>query len=79
MNIKLALTVSLSAVFLAACGDDVKSVEWYMEHEEEQMAMLEKCERLTLAEFSADKNCAHANAAMIEADNNKSDFFDLRN
>lgn len=64
-----AIAVIGTALLLSACHQEtVQSVEWYMAHDQERAAMLEKCKAMTVAQSLADENCAHVDAAIKRAD-----------
>lgn len=71
-NLFIMSAITLS-VLLTGCGDKVQSVDWYKAHDTERQDRLKQCQRLTPAEKSVDKNCAHAIAADMELfnENNK--------
>lgn len=57
MKMKLA-TLMLFIPLLAACGEDTKTVEYWMEHSEERKAKLQECE-----EGEVSINCENASSA----------------
>ncbi|MGO3768171.1 EexN family lipoprotein [Halomonas sp. AOP1-B1-8] len=59
MKSKLIAALLLFVPLLAACGDDVKSVEYWMEHTEERKEKLQECEEK--GELSV--NCENASSA----------------
>lgn len=58
MKMKLIAALLLSVPLLTACGDDVKSVEYWMEHPEERKAKLQECE-----DGEVSINCENASSA----------------
>ena len=46
---------------LSACGESVKTIEYYASHEDEAVAMLTKCQTYEPMKNISDQNCKNAN------------------
>ncbi len=57
---------TVAATVLIGCekADEVKSVQWYIEHRDQIMPTLERCKRLS-ADRDQDANCLNASRAML--------------
>jgi len=60
---KKLLVLAFCSVLLVACGEDVKTVEFYKENPSELDETLKKCNEMSEAEFMASTNCARAQEA----------------
>jgi hypothetical protein len=72
---KTLLAIALTAtVLLAGCGEDkkteaqpvVQTADWYLQHEPERKAMVEKC-KANPVELADDLNCKNAKSADASA------------
>jgi PBP1b-binding outer membrane lipoprotein LpoB len=63
----MLLFATIFILFLAGCGEEVKTVQWYKEHEVERKAQLEKCKN-NPGQLEKTPNCINARAAWNEID-----------
>lgn len=67
-----------AALLLSACHHEpVQSVEWYMAHNKERAATLERCQAMPKAEVATDANCSHAVAAVRKAEDHAKPWIDM--
>ena len=66
MKIKKSIPLAFAAgacVLLSACGESVKSAEYYFAHQDEMWAMNAKCGN-DVQKILTDKNCINSTAAI---------------
>lgn len=67
-----------AALLLSACHrEPVQTVEWYMAHNQERAAMLDRCRAMPKAEVATDANCSHAVAAVRKAEDQAKPWIDM--
>jgi hypothetical protein len=73
----LILSVTATLLLSACHHEPVQSVKWYMAHNKERAATLERCQAMPKAEVATDANCSHAIAAVHKADSQAKPWIDM--
>lgn len=64
-KIMFAASISLTLIFLAGCGDEVKTSEYYKKNMEEAKARAAECKKMENLNEAQQRDCENANEALL--------------
>ncbi|MBZ7980322.1 EexN family lipoprotein [Campylobacter sp. RM12640] len=63
-----SLMVVGALTFFVGCGDEVKSIDYYIQHPEEAKAKIEKCNKMGKMSEEQKQDCGNATEGRFKAD-----------